>query len=606
METMKSKFKLLIVIASLIGMSSCQENFLEKPETAGTVDLEEIYSSARNAEATLFNAYRGSLIHGWPGGWGGWHGTLGSISGERSRGYNWHATYAIVEAGLRTTELSGAPAGADNFFETWSCIRSAFLIKENIDRVPDMTDQMKEYIKAEATALVAYRYMGMFYRYGGVPIVTKSFLPDDDMEIPRASLQETLDYILALCDEAIAGLPDSWPSQHYGRFTKGAAMAIKARTLQFAARPLFNSGTPYLPFGEHSDKISFGSQDITRWERAVTANEAVLNWANANGYELINTGGAGAGNPNPNAVDDYGTATSVPGNREVILAYKRNENMTGIAVYYNPSPYLPDMQWETDRVGLLTNFLENYYLTDGTTPVWPKIGDPEPLPASHWFDNVENMEARFRLDYMVQGVNSLNNPGDPGWTYGAAWGKRVGNITRDNVFPNAAGDGNGCGMPAKFYYKAGSRQWFEPPLFRMAETHLNLAEAYNEVGNTGKALEHLNAVHNRAGLPAVTETSQTVLRQLIWREKAIEMMGENHRYFDVKHWMHPDIDNGIIGGQFREFQFLVGSGQSGAASNTFAYWDANTVFGYWHPKMYLEPFPQIEVNKGTIVQNPGY
>ncbi|HMR83855.1 MAG TPA: RagB/SusD family nutrient uptake outer membrane protein [Niabella sp.] len=604
---MKNKFKLLIIIASIAGMNiSCQKYFLEKPETSGTVNLEEVYSSTRNAEATLFSAYRSTLIHGWPGGWGGWHGALGSLSGERSRGWGWHATYAIVESGLRTTELGGSPAGADDFFATWSCIRGAFLIKENIDRVPDMSEQMKQYIKAEATALVAYRYMGMFYRYGGVPIVTKAFLPLDEMNLPRATLQETLDYILALCDEAIAGLPDSWPSQHYGRFTKGAAMAIKARTLQFAARPLFNSSTPYLPFGEQNNRICFGNEDDNRWQKAIEAHEAVLTWANSNGYTLINTGGAGTGIPNPNALNDYGTATSVSGNKEVLLAYKLDKNMNRICIYYNASENLSNYGWETELVGLISNFLENYYTRNGTEPVWPKIGDPAPLPASHWINNVENMEARFRLDYVVPGVGTLNNPGEPSWTIGAGWGKWIGNYSWENKFPAAVGDGRGCGAPAKFYYKAGTRQWFEPPLFRMAETHLSLAEAYNEVGNTVKALEHLNAVHNRAGLPSITETDKSKLRRLIWREKAIEMVGENHRYFDVKHWKHPDIGNGIIGGQFRELQFQVQGSQPNFRENLVNYWNANTVMGYWHPKMYLEPFPQIEVNKGTIVQNPGY
>ncbi len=604
---MKKKFTLYIIILVVFaGLYSCEDTFLEKPETSGNVNLDEVYSSTKNAEATLFNAYRGTLIHGWPGGWGGWHGALGSISGERSRGYNWHATFAIAESGLRTTELSGSPAGADNFFETWSNIRGAFLIKENIDKVPDMSDQMKGYIKAEATALIAYRYMGMFYRYGGVPIVTKSFLPDDDMNIPRTSLQETLEYVLSLCDEAIAGLPDSWPANYYGRFTKGAAMAIKARTLMYAARPLFNSSSSYLDFGENNNMISFGNQDNNRWNTAIQANEAVLTWARSNGYELINTGDAGTGQPNPNAVDDYGTATSVPGNKEVILAYKVDEAMNQISIYYNPSSYLTNFQWETDNVGLLTNFLENYYDKDGKNPVWPKIGDPAPLPASHWINNALNMEPRFRLDYMAPGFNSLNNTGDPGWTIAVGWWKWLGNYTWDNKFPDAAGSGKGAGLPAKFYYKAGSRIWFEPPLFRMAETYLNLAEAYNEVGNTGKALENLNAIHNRAGLPAITETNQAILRRIIWREKAIEFVGENHRYFDVKHWKHPDINNGIIGGQFREFQFQVNGPHANPREYLVSYWDANTYFGYWHPKMYLEPFPQIEVNKGIIVQNPGY
>ena len=604
---MKKKITIYIALLTILaGIYSCEDTFLEKPETSGNVDLDEVYSSTKNAEAALFSAYRGALIHGWPGGWGGWHGALGSISGERARGYNWHATYAIAESGLRTTELSGSPAGADNFFETWSFIRGAFLVKENIDKVPDMSDQMKGYIKAEATALIAYRYMGMFYRYGGVPIVTKSFLPDDEMNFPRTSLQETLDYVLSLCDEAIAGLPDSWPANYYGRLTKGAAMAIKARTLMFAARPLFNSSTPYLDFGQNNNMISFGNQDNNRWNLAIQANEAVLTWARSNAYELINTGGAGVGMPNPNAVDDYGTATSVPGNKEVILAYKVNANMTSIAVYYNPSGYLPDMQWETDQVGLLTNFLENYYTKDGENPEWPKIGDSAPRPISHWANNVVNMEPRFRLDYMVPGFNSLNNTGDPGWSITAGWGKSLGNYNNSNLFPSAPRTGKGCGFPAKFYYKAGSRQWFEPPLFRMAEIYLNLAEAYNEVGNTAKSLEFLNAVHNRAGLPAITVTNQTELRSVIWREKAIEFVGENHRYFDVKHWKHPDIDNGIIGGQYREFQFHRTGTPSNILSNLAIYWDSETYVGYWHPKMYLEPFPQTEVNKGTIVQNPGY
>ena len=41
----------------------------------------------------------------------------------------------------------------------------------------------------------------MFYRYGGLPIVRKSFEATDDLNIPRESLQATLDYIIELCDE---------------------------------------------------------------------------------------------------------------------------------------------------------------------------------------------------------------------------------------------------------------------------------------------------------------------------------------------------------------------------------------------------------------------
>jgi len=192
----------------------------------------------------------------------------------------------------------------------------------------------------------------------------------------------------------------------------------------------------------------------------------------------------------------------------------------------------------------------------------------------------------------------------------SGWGRETGNFTTDaTLFPGGA-SGKGCGAPTKFYYGAGSRIWLEAPLFRMAEIYLNLAEAYNETGNTANALENLNIVHNRAGLPSITETNKDKLRSLIQREKAIEMVGENQRYYDVKHWKLANIGDGIIGGQMRELQFFVDNAPTGGNHNLpeglVSYWDTNTYVSYWNPKMYLEPIPQTEVNKGIIHQNPGY
>lgn len=602
--------KIFIILLTII-FFSCENEFLEMPDTSGTVDLDEVYSSAKNAEGALARCYFDVLKHGWPTGWGVGHGNLGSISGERYKGYNWHGTWAICESGLSVTGSDGSDAGADSFSQNWMYIRECYLVKENIDRVPDMDAAMKGYIKAEATALVAYRYMGMFYRYGGLPIVTKAFQPDDDLFIGRSSLTDTYNFVIGLIDEAYSGLPDKWDTKYTGRMTKGAALAMKARLALFAARPLFNTDTPYLTTAS-KELVCFGNKDQNRWNTAVTANEAVLTWAKSNGYTLINTGGAGTGQPNPNAMDDYGNAVSLPGNSEVILSYKMdqtNMNNNYLAYYYNTSPYWTKDRWDTDNVGLLTNFLENYYFADGTTPVWPKVGETSSHPASEWLSNMSKIEARFKVDYIVPGAGSQANPGDNNWSV-QGWGRLTGNTATSNAFPNTGQLGKGCGAPTKFYYKAGGRTWFEPPLFRLAETYLNLAEAYNEIGNSSKALENLNMVHNRAGLPSITEADQSKLRTLIQREKSIEFVGENQRYFDVKHWKHPNIDKGIIGGQMRELQFYVNTSSTGGNQNLpaalISYWDANSYVSYWNPKMYLEPIPQSEVNKGIIVQNPGY
>ena len=604
--------KILIILLGigLIGgiFSSCEETFLQKPDTSGTVDIEDIYSSTTNARAALLRCYRNVLIQGWPSGWGIGHGAIASISGERSKGYNWHGTWKICDAGLSPVSLDGNDSGgADNFGNNWNYIRSCFLVQENIDAVPDMDDSMKATIKAECAGLVAFRYMNMFYRYGGVPIVRNSFLPSDDLNIPRSSLQETLDYTLELCDEAIAGLPAKWSTDQTGRLTKGAVLSMKARVLMYAARPLFNSATPYLDFGANNNLVCFGNADDNRWQDAIAANEAVLSWAAANDCHLINTGGSD-GDANPNALDDYGTATSTPGNEEIILAYKYDETNQWnnyISYYLNFSPYWTANRWDTDNLGLLSNFLSNYYREDGTNQSWPQVGDNAPRPISDWFDRIDAMEPRFKADHIGPGFNAVNNEGDYSWTV-EGWGRSLGNYGA--TFPNGNGFGKGCGFSTKFFYKAGSRTWFEPPIFRMAEIYLNLAEAYNEVGNSVKALQNLNMVHNRAGLPSITETDKSKLRKIIQREKAIEFYNENQRYYDVKHWKLEDIGNGILAGQIREMQFEVDPNASNQnlASSLISYWDCNAYVSYWNPKMFLEPIPQSEVNKGIILQNPGY
>src|SRR5690554_5678384 len=124
---MKKILFILLAIGWLVGNYSCEDTFLQKPDTSGTVDLDEIYSSTKNAEAALFRCYRDVLKHGWPSGIGLGHGTLGAISGEVSKGWSWHGTWQICDAGLmpnrHTNSLQGS-AGAEHFGQNWEYIRA--------------------------------------------------------------------------------------------------------------------------------------------------------------------------------------------------------------------------------------------------------------------------------------------------------------------------------------------------------------------------------------------------------------------------------------------------------------------------------------------------
>ncbi len=602
------------VILTVSALSSCSE-FLQKPDTTGTVDLEAVYSTAKNAQSALLRCYRDVLNQDWPGGMGIGHSTYGAISAEVGRGYSWHGSYNIVQQGFTVSGTDGSDAGSENYSANWKYIRECCVVRENIDKVPDMDDNTKATIKAEATALIAFRYMGMFYRWGGVPIVRGSLSSSDDLSAPRATLQEVVDYIIELCDEAYTSLPDKWDNANTGRMTKGAVLAIKARTLLFAARPLFNSSKPYLDNGENNALICFGNEEPSRWQDAINAYEKVLSWASANGIALINTGGAGADKPNPNAFDDYGTATSVPSNKEIILAYKDNwsdpYSEHSLFNFINCSPNWSKNRYDTDCSGVLTNHIVNYYAADGTEMDWPKIGEASPRPGSDYRANVAKLEARAKADIKWGGFDAQNNPGVYYWQ-NAGWNRGGYSADKDKatVFPNAIDPDKGCGERSKFYYKAGTRIWFEPPIFRMAEVYMGLAEAYNEAGNSTKALENLNMVHNRAGLPSIKETDKDRLREIIQREDAIEFFQENHKFFDMRHWKRADIASGSLAGTMHMLQFNISNTDEATwpydASYVETYWDAECYSAFWSDAMYLQPFPQTEINKGTTSQNPGY
>ena len=615
---MKKIFRYLIIICFFGAIYSCQKSILQAPDTTGLVNLDKVYSSATNAISALMANYRHTLEVGWnvsnsaePSiGW--YHGTVGAVGGELSRGLSWHGCYVYAATGPSPqynngiSSLTTVGVSISNFSIIYPGIRANWLIKENIDKVPDMDAVNKSYVKAEATGLNAYWYLQLFKNYGGMPLVKNSLLPTDSLNIPRATLQETLDYTLQLCDSAIAGLPDTWPAAFNGRLTKGAAMAIKAQVLMFAARPLFNNTTPILSLGANNNLICFGAVDQNRWNTAIAASEAALASAIANGKALINTGG-GVGVPNPNAFADYGTATSTPSNQEIILACHRDETTDG--TYYNTSNYWTSSRYNNQAYGLLRQALIRYYKADGTEQSWPSATDAAPRLAADYITRFKQMEPRFQADFTGPGIDAANNPGDNNWS-AKGWNLPMSN--NSSVFPQGNGTScHGTATQTKFYYKAGSRLWFEFPIFRVAELYLNLAEAYNEVGQSAKALANLNMVHNRAGLSSIKETDQTKLRAIIQREWAIEFMQENKRYYDARHWRLNigSADGNTMYGPQEEFQFDVTSTSNATVNlptNLNKYWSFVAFTSYYNPKMYLEGIPTLELNKGYLIQNPGY
>lgn len=70
-------------------------------------------------------------------------------------------------------------------------------------------------------------------------------------------------------------------------------------------------------------------------------------------------------------------------------------------------------------------------------------------------------------------------------------------------------------------------------VIRYADVLLKYAEALNESGGANAA-NYLNMVRNRAGLANTTASTQSELRDAIEKERRLELIGEGHRWFDLK------------------------------------------------------------------------
>ena len=582
---MKKNISIITIISLFFIITSCEDQFLEK-KIGNDINVDSIFSTREKVLSAIVQAYSMNLVSGivpiaWDGNrrMGLTGGPISWISDEiNAIKFDWSDGWKIPRMGLTQNDGTGKPLSTDGFVFNYECFHQDYLVINNIDKVIDMNDVEKKAVKAEMKTLMAYRYEEMLKRYGGVPIVKRLLTATDNVMIPRATVEETVNHIIELCDEAYPDLLNVQPNNSKGRVTKGVALAIKAETYMLAARPLFNSSTPYLNLSPNNNLICYGNYDVNRWQKAIDANLELLQWASSNGYRIINTG---------SPLDDYGNAVSTPNNVETLLAYKA-QNAQGMELY---DPHTPGGGANAMSYAQLTK----YYKSDGTNQTW---AGEEYVPYTEYVTKVNEMEARYKESAIPAGMNAWNNPGSEYWS----------TQVLSYASPTQGYDGTeGAGRRAKFWYHAGTRNWFEFPIYRLAEFYLNLAEAYNEIGNAPKALEYLNVIRNRAGLPNETETNQSRLREIVQREWAIEFYEENHRYYDVKHWKHPDIANGIIGGDKKAVVFKYKNNNYGVyPADYIAYAVKYAYTGFWSNNQYLEPFPITEVNKGYLIQNPGY
>jgi hypothetical protein len=131
--------------------------------------------------------------------------------------------------------------------------------------------------KYEGRFLRAFYYFELIKRFGGVPIMKDALTYGDSYAaIDRNTLEECVNFIKDECDSAAAQLPAKYADADLGRATKGAALALKAKVLLYAASDLWNTSSWATGY-THTEFISLPAGVRTaRWKAAADAAKVVI------------------------------------------------------------------------------------------------------------------------------------------------------------------------------------------------------------------------------------------------------------------------------------------------------------------------------------------
>jgi hypothetical protein len=495
----------------------------------------------------------------------------------------------------------------------YSNIRYCNSFLENVDRIPfddvalsGLTE--KDKMTGEVHFMRAYLYHHLLCMFGGVPIVKEPYGLDDDFNAPRDSYEDCIDFIVEECDLAAGLLPEAHSGVDLGRATKGAAMALKARVLLYAASDLHNTNVS-AGFSNPELLGYVGGDRTSRWTAAKNAAKDVMN---LNLYSLYMANPA----PDDSIAQNYAEYFLNKSFTEEDIWAKsfvvQSSQMIGL--YSGPNGY---HGWGANApVG---DLVDDFEMADGTRFDW---NNP-----SHSAEPYINRDQRFYATIFYEGAKWRQRPGDVAdrdplnaiqvgtwekWDNASQSMVQVfGLDTRKGGVEEWNGSYTGYYM-RKFldpaldisFIEAGGGGYQSIPyrFFRYAEILLNYAEACIELGEDGEARTYINMVRRRAGQPDITESGEA-LRIRYRNERRIELCFEEHRINDVRRWVigpeayHPVTTAVVV------YKLLPDNTTATIPTITHEVFQDRS----WLDKGYFMPISRSEMNKNNqLIQNPGY
>lgn len=466
------------------------------------------------------------------------------------------------------------------WIQAYTAIRNLNIFLENADPSVGEPDRIAQ-LMAEVRFLRAWFYTELFSRYGEVPLLTNAISVEAADQIQeRTPVSEIVTFLDAELLEASEDLPVYHTGNDFGKATKGAALALRARALLYGASPLF------------------GESRTEDWRKVAEACEALFD---LDAYALS---------------DDY-QGMFLNMNDPEIIFFKQFVGIRGQEVNFNQGYYTPSgghniEEWRMpngnagwSQENPLMNLIDDYETLSGEIPVLGYTGaetnlNPVLNPVAIEYDPAHPYDNRDpRLGYSVVHDGAyINGREIEFWECGMDsrcddvqfwWnGALIDHTIRKGLDLNWE-LGNGLSSTTPFVY------------MRLAEFYLTYAEAQYHLGDDDLARQYVNKVRSRAGVnmpPVEQSQSGSNLLDKIKHERKIELAFEGNRWYDARRWLDAERDFGKDAIGLEVFK------NENTGDKTYRYFvQQKRSFPSSH---YLFPIPLEEMNKTNWMQNPGY
>jgi len=578
----------LAILIMVCGLTACGDYLNVVPDNVPTIDY--AFRNKIEAQKFLYTCYNyrpkiGDLRND-PALAGADETWQRYVIGNTSLWPTWESSY--IARGLQNTNTPYY-----NYWSSlWTGIRDCNIFLENIDQVDQMADYEKKRWAAEVKFLKAYYHYFLFKCYGPIPIMDVNLPVTADVnefKVYREPVDTVVNYIAALMAESVADLPnahDVIEGSEAGRVDKLVALSMRAELLVFAASPLFNGNTDYASMVDKQGVQLFPqADDQQKWKRAADACKEAIEACHAQGkalYDLVDPLLSTA--PDPFKLQTtYRQAICDRWNKELIWG---STNFDAGYVAKNATPRLVRLEPQvldavTAEWAPTLKMAGKYYSAHGV-PIEEDID----WRNNGWYENRYKIRpepsAGNEVYYVKEGEKTvyLHYNREPrfyaslGFDKGIYFGNGYTNFPADVKYADflnfqVSGWQGGSGFSATGYsakkmhsfkdsQKSNSTtfEYYPFPIMRLANLYLLYAEALNEYsGPTPEALMYVDHIRARAGLAGVKESwtqyssnpgkpdTKDGLREIIRRERTIELAFEGKRFWDIRRWKQIEVMN---------------------------------------------------------------